>query len=332
MAGEGGCIAVEPSRVDVMAPDDLVPFGKYKGLPVLSMLQDVSYCNWFLNQEWAPKNYLKVYNFIVNAGGQVDDTPEHNKLQARFLDESFRVKTLRLVGICNDSGYLPFRQGTKVCNIEFEVEGWDVELKLRGPEFKRVRGVSGALVYWGGHFPTVYCELKPSVGDDFPTVLRQMKVNRKRLHDAGPGYMHCNDVCCLVYGGYTGTGVTEEQMREMISESGFRVARFDEIDAVSVGSFNMMTEVDGCVVSDDRKDGDGYPKTVSRTITCPHGCEVDVEEKVLRGNTWGTERTVLKGVTFSDACCEGRCVAFDSEYGSWRKIASLMSCPHAIES
>jgi hypothetical protein len=51
-------------------------------------------------------------------------------------------------------------------------------------------------------------EIKPSMGDDYPAVLRQMKVN----------------MCDLLYlVEYTGTGVSLEQVKQMFAASGITV-------------------------------------------------------------------------------------------------------------
>ncbi len=57
-------------------------------------------------------------------------------------------------------------------------------------------------------------EIKPSVGDDFPSIMRQMKSNK------------CNT---LFYTEYTGQGLTEEQMRKMMKIENIDTIRLDEI-------------------------------------------------------------------------------------------------------
>jgi hypothetical protein len=58
-------------------------------------------------------------------------------------------------------------------------------------------------------------EIKPSVGDDFPSIMRQMKSNE------------CNT---LFYSEYNGVGVSEDQMRKMMKIEQIRTIRLDEIE------------------------------------------------------------------------------------------------------
>ena len=66
----------------------LVPFGKYKGQPITTLLKDTEYLEWCKQQE-VLKKYPIVYNICVNqtitTNNQNSKTPEHNKLQNMFL-------------------------------------------------------------------------------------------------------------------------------------------------------------------------------------------------------------------------------------------------------
>lgn len=76
---------------------NIVPFGKYKGHSVEMLAADTSYCEWLMAQPWFAEKFRDVYNVVVNYGGPPQDTPEHNALQARFLDDDFCIKVARLV-------------------------------------------------------------------------------------------------------------------------------------------------------------------------------------------------------------------------------------------
>lgn len=72
----------------------VVPFGKYKGEPVTSLLADTKYLEWCKQQDFF-KKYPVVYNICVNQtiqSNQPSKTPEHNKLQNRFLKRSFLLQ------------------------------------------------------------------------------------------------------------------------------------------------------------------------------------------------------------------------------------------------
>lgn len=69
----------------------VVPFGKCKGQPVERMLEDKSYAEWLLAQDWFKNRFGPLYTVVINHGQEPVDTPEHNALQAKFLDFDFRV-------------------------------------------------------------------------------------------------------------------------------------------------------------------------------------------------------------------------------------------------
>jgi hypothetical protein len=68
---------------------NIVPFGKYKGQPVEVLAADHAYCDWLTGQSWFRERYGAVYTLIVNNFAEPSETPEHNALQARFLDDDF---------------------------------------------------------------------------------------------------------------------------------------------------------------------------------------------------------------------------------------------------
>lgn len=129
------------------SPDaDIVPFGKYKGRPLVDLIADRSYTDWLAAQPWFRQRYGTVYNLIVNTGAEPQDTPEHNAMQARFLDhdEALRLCSLYLWGRerlfkCweeNEGRGLSAAQRanlvvaeqhvSKICGLRFEAHGWDL--------------------------------------------------------------------------------------------------------------------------------------------------------------------------------------------------------------
>ena len=73
----------------------LVPFGKYKGQPITTLLNDTKYLEWCKQQEWFQK-FPIVYNICVNqtitTNNPYSKTPEHNRLQNMFLERSFNIQ------------------------------------------------------------------------------------------------------------------------------------------------------------------------------------------------------------------------------------------------
>jgi hypothetical protein len=50
----------------MISPDGIaiMPFGKYRGQPVDSLLHDPGYVAWLLNQEWLQARYPQVHSYI----------------------------------------------------------------------------------------------------------------------------------------------------------------------------------------------------------------------------------------------------------------------------
>jgi uncharacterized protein (DUF3820 family) len=92
----------ENNTINIMDSQSLplVPFGKYKGQPITTLLNDTKYLEWCKQQEWFQK-FPIVYNICVNqtitSSNQNSKTPEHNKLQNLFLDNENVEKLLKII-------------------------------------------------------------------------------------------------------------------------------------------------------------------------------------------------------------------------------------------
>ena len=285
----------------------LVPFGKYKGYPLKTILADTEYCEWLQGQGWFGSRYAEYKTLVINQGAQLNETPEHNALQARFLDNEFCIRLFWLLygevvqhryryfkslidgpdeskppepsapvpdrddrlarvaaaeerleaaraayalvhrpdeGEEDDGAFdraqlelgnalnasaqaglaldapapvvvVPFKRSrildgrvnpARVVWKSFEEKGWDVCFKVEwtisalmddGREEVREREEAG-----------VACELKPSLGDDYPAVLRQVKSYEAPGRSMSPA---------VVVGRYTGQGATLDQVRQIFA-------------------------------------------------------------------------------------------------------------------
>jgi len=88
--------------------------------------------------------------------------------------------------------------------VEFEVRGWDVELK---------------------HEPRIYIELKPIVGDDYPAILRTMKLRATR-YGTSPR--------ALVVDCFDAEGASLDDVKWLFGQSGIVVRTMAEIRAASL--------------------------------------------------------------------------------------------------
>lgn len=202
-----------------------IPFGKYKDMPIESLSQDKNYINWLLAQNWFAEKYRDLHTIIINNFQEPTDTPEHNALQALFLDDGFCHKFVKIVLreiipkieridiwsqeykewefriIENPEMMEEFK--SRIYRKEFEVDGIDVILDY---------GFSllAAMCNWSkkeeiGSYNarrSFLIEIKPSVGDDYPSVLRQMQSMQTSI---------------LFLEKFTGSGITEEQFIEIFN-------------------------------------------------------------------------------------------------------------------
>ena len=135
----------------------IVNFGKYKDKPVTDLIADKDYLEWCKKQEWF-KKHTTIYNICVNqtlVTNSSSKTPEHNKIQNLFLDEAFVRKFHKK----------DFEKHS--CIFEFTYN-WDVRLSITGKTYVNRYGHEDFLE------PIYYIEVKPVLGDDYPSVLRKM--------------------------------------------------------------------------------------------------------------------------------------------------------------
>ena len=277
---------------------EIISFGKYKGMPVEFLKSDPNYCEWLLSQKWFIDRYPQINTLILNNFAAPEDTPVHNMLQARFLEDdlcaSLCARSVRIEGspfpeyinkiqsfyksklnYCSrqyeaekerikrtanatfgcikdiDKAKIPCTKGNydskyrseqdngyskwnipgdacycssaildggrvKIDNTEFEVEGWDVKINA---SIK-----AGDISLMEDLHISCFVEIKPTLGDDFPSVLRQMKANMP--------YMSEKRLFVLVYREFAASSVTEEQVKSIFAKSGFAAASFEELETV----------------------------------------------------------------------------------------------------
>lgn len=186
--------------------EDIMPFGKYKDRPLLDVLNDGKYVQWLICQPWFRDRYENLYVLITQGAQDADTpTPEHNALQARFADQTYSTRVWAAAYNVNaanvpegfDSwsaalkaidamptprlpdGYTVnyaaeqdlqnlakrvARQATLARGVsrDFEQYGWDVVLEMHGYEALSI-------------------ELKPSIGDEYPAIVRTLNKRRSRF-------------------------------------------------------------------------------------------------------------------------------------------------------
>lgn len=187
----------------------VIPFGKHRGRSAVEVAaSDPAYLQWLVTQSWFRREHAEICAIVVAVLDRPsDDTPEHNALQALFLEERYRLTVARIA--------FPWFKIVGASEPRFEVlpvgkpcartiAGGDVvycvELAIRPPAARKKR---------------VGVEIKPEVSDDYPAVIRQMRRNRSNL---------------LFLRTYSGEGADAGQFRAIMESSGFRVVFKGEAD------------------------------------------------------------------------------------------------------
>jgi hypothetical protein len=227
----------------------LIPFGKKKGLPADDLLNDPKYLNWLQANaaEYTRQKYPDFYPVLMNSGRRATETPEHNRLQVLFLDEAYQQSFCRVAKpgwedriwsefvaevTCAAQAASPERKDAlnqlpALCWLDtssravFEIKGIDVGIRMNVsigcPE--KLEPAVQSLPYalrCPGNSEAFSLEIKRDVGDEYPTVLRQMLALKTRY---------------LFLESYSGIGATTEQFIDIFHSSGKIVVWKDDVDA-----------------------------------------------------------------------------------------------------
>lgn len=188
---------------------DIVPFGKYKGQPVEDMLADEGYMAWLEAQPWFRERFSHLLK--KRDADAMSRTPVHNRLQALFLDAAYQAAFLRIAmpGERIKNAAVSFEDSVAIDYGARKAHG-DVVFRLEIEKYdaheKKYYQSRDALAI----------EIKPSVADEYPAVLRQMARNRSHV---------------LFVNSYTGEGATEAQFVAIFAASGRRVVFKRDVDA-----------------------------------------------------------------------------------------------------
>jgi len=195
---------------------EIIPFGKYKGQPLEAIKHDEQYLDWLSSQDWFREKYANIYQqIIVNNFTEPADTPDHNKMQSKFLNKDYCLKVLikpediKKANVKWHGVEFESKEGSDiVCTFYYDY--YDVTYDSGNDEYirskKPIRRIFHKVV-----------EIKPFVGDDWPAILRDIK-HRKHTY-------FCAKV--LIYSGYSGTGCSESEMIEIFKSSEIQVMKVE---------------------------------------------------------------------------------------------------------
>ena len=189
---------------------NIITFGKYKDQPIEVLIHDPEYCQWLMAQSWFNQKFPNLKTIIINNFKEPTHTPEHNRMQAEFLIDDFCIAFLKVVypsffdnpARLTRDWYFKFGENLQklyLTNRSFEKAGVDVSLSFC-LEFEQTMNLfeDKTFNYLGKdtyETPPLRIEVKPTVGDDYPAILRQMKASK------------CN---ILYLSSYNGIGIDED--------------------------------------------------------------------------------------------------------------------------
>ena len=216
----------------------VVPFGKYRGHRVDEIRTiDPGYLEWLVAQAWLAEKYREVHAAIATARGS-EDSPEHNAMQVRFLDAEFlrKFSDLAFPDLRPDR----LRIEKRFDRVLIQRGGWKT---VQIPDYEEVIPDRVAFEVMGGwdvgvitERGTVYVECKPSVGDDFTGIPRQMKKRCERTNADSRGrtdqrYLanYLRETILLVDRWFS-TNVTPEQIKAVFDASCIRVFEMSEVE------------------------------------------------------------------------------------------------------
>lgn len=255
------------NKNDLSSYEGLFPIGKYINKPINEVLKNYNYCRYLMSRSWFREKYNNIYQIFISNFGESEDTPEHNVLQAQFLDINFclalgklcNLKTMRMKGCYweindvikniaispdtykynsikkdedihelkslqkylseevyekDDIDYYEDRPLFELIS-EFEQDGWDVLIRYKCSFCADCL----AFKYCSINQNQIGIEIKPSIGDDYPSILRQMKTNSTHP-----------DFQCLVFDTFCTTSVSLEQVKGIFSASNIKLFSFTEIE------------------------------------------------------------------------------------------------------
>jgi Exodeoxyribonuclease X-like C-terminal len=226
---------------------DIIPFGKYRGQEIEQIRQrDPAYLQWLMQQAWFSEKFAPIYQVVINNfAPPSEETPAHNALQVRFLDFDFQCAFWEVCGanklikweqmeqrFLHRTQYL--RETAKPCTHKI-AKG----RTFTTAHFEDICDVRFTATAWVG-FPRdlrelaahkieecfqVFIEIKPTMGDDYPAVLRQIKRQQKQ-HEHDWRYQDC---WFLLLDQFCSQAVLLDRVREIFSADEIGIVLMQEV-------------------------------------------------------------------------------------------------------
>ena len=252
------------------SPTELMPFGKYEGQPIEVLRSNPGYCQWLTAQAWFREKHAPIYQLIINNFVEPNETPEHNRLQTRFLDKEFCLHLLRALGwmpIADKDGLIrstqqkleEARSQLAKCSTSYDDYGRKKTLEGNIGEYEsfltHYPEIDSSNIKISNEFEYAGWDVKIKASLPFAEAMWRYKGLSDRIYkttcsveikseisDDYPAIlrqMKANeqtykaDYRVLVFDNFSAAGATLEQVKQIFSSSGFYVLCFSDLNGVA---------------------------------------------------------------------------------------------------
>jgi hypothetical protein len=205
----------------IQQASNIITFGQYKGQPVEVLAQYLQYVKYLMKDNWLKINHPYIYQIVINNFCEPNDTPGHNVLQARFLNNDFcfslgllcHWKLMKKVNCIRniDNAIRKINNMPDTYNYEYSKK-WKnkKEHKSHKEYISEAVFEENSIEYIDGDCPLFEIE----------KLFEHDRMKNARTH---PDFQY------LIYEKYIATSVTLEQIKEIFKYFGFNVFSFVEI-------------------------------------------------------------------------------------------------------
>jgi hypothetical protein len=261
---------------------EIVPFGKYKGQPIESMAEDRQYVEWLTTQPWFRQQHRTLYTIVINNFCQPSETPEHNAMQALFLEPDYRKRFLMAAVLGGARGILERRfdycaEMARFAEIRIDVgleevakdckmlrdDGYSTQINPDESEtsisisFRNQEGHTGGITVFETRLIRVSEPIFEESGCDVSfraicgfrcDVGASTEIRCELKPQIGDDYpavlreMKRSNARFLLVGEYTGVGVDRETFLKFFRSQGIFVAFQSGVEKISSGRFPVISK------------------------------------------------------------------------------------------
>ena len=183
-------------RSFLMSDSQTITFGKYAGQPVTVLEQDSPYALWLTQQPWFRQKFASLFSYIAARFDLDEETPEHNAMQLKWSQKSLLSRLTYAVYAGHDAPDLDEFDGAEILSVIPEHEGWDIYFRWQTGRDDVCEN---------------FVELKPTLGDNYPAVLRTMNAKKVKAFRDASYY--------IIVGKVTSIAASNEQLFEFFDAS-----------------------------------------------------------------------------------------------------------------